>query len=233
MKKIQRFGRLYVQRLAALIPALGLLGGIGSTPASAQQIARLYAPQAPEGSSYLRVVNPTNHSHDVAFAGKHDVLDPSHRMVTDYRVVDASMEVVIRTDGRALAPLKVKPGSFNTVVLDEEGAPHLIPDTTDGRDDLRAELRFYNLAHACEATLAIADGPSVFADVATNDSRKRVINPVQARLLGRCEAAGDSAPVALPQMQSGDHASVFLIGDSKSPHLVSQIDRTEPYSGNR
>ncbi|MDR3388160.1 MAG: alginate O-acetyltransferase AlgF [Rudaea sp.] len=204
-----------------------------SAPVSAQEIARLYAPQAPAGSSYLRVLNPSAKAVSVEFAGKRDVLDPGRKVVTDYRVVDASLDVAIKVDGRALKRIKLKPGSFNTVVLTGADQPQIIADVTDDRDDLKAELRFYNAARDCNGSLAIQDGATVFDHVANGDSRKRAINPVQARLRGRCDAAGSSEPALLPALKSGDHVSVFLLGDKANPRLVTQVDATEPYSGTR
>ncbi|SDH86841.1 alginate O-acetyltransferase AlgF [Paraburkholderia phenazinium] len=224
-----RVGRSFTG--AAAFFSLVALGA--ATPGSAQEIARLYAPQAPAGSSYLRVVNPSAMVVEVDFAGKQDALDPKRKTVTDYRVVDASRDVLIKADGQALNRIKVTPGSFNTVILTGSTQPQIIADVTDGRDDLKAELRFYNLVRDCNATLSIQGGANVFERVASGDSKKRVINPVQARLQGRCDAAGSSAAVALPLLKSGDHASIFLLGDSKAPHLVTQIDTTEPYSGDR
>jgi alginate O-acetyltransferase complex protein AlgF len=223
--------RFRPRRAAGLLCA-AIVGSVAlSGTALAQEIARLYASQPPAGSSFVRVVNPDAHAVSVEFAGARDTLDPAHRVVTDYRVVDAAAGVVVKVNGRALAPLKVKPGSFNTVVL-EKGAPMLIADDTDGRDDLKAELRFYNVAPGCDATLAVENGPEVFAHVPQDESRKRVINPVQARVVGRCGAAGTTATsaVPLPALKSGDRASVFLLGGG-AMRLVTQLDATAPYSG--
>lgn len=202
-----------------------------SPPVAAQEIARLYAPQAPAGSSYLRVVNPSAKAVNVEFAGKRDALDPKRRVVTDYRVVDASLEVAINVDGHPLKHFKVKPGTFNTMVLTGADQPQVIADATNDRDDLKAELRFYNVARECNGALAIQDGATVFDHVNTGDSRKRAINPVQAHLVGRCDGAAVSEPAALPLLKSGDHASVFLLGDKASPRLVTQVDATEAYFG--
>jgi alginate O-acetyltransferase complex protein AlgF len=202
-----------------------------SAPVAAQEIARLYAPQAPAGSSFLRVVNPSAQTVNVEFGGKRDALDPRRRVVTDYRVVDASLDVSISVDSHALRRFKVKPGTFNTVVLTGGDQPQVIASTANDRDDLKAELRFYNVARECNAALAIQDGATVFDHVAAGDSRKRSINPVEARLVGRCDGAASSEPMALPQLRSGDHASVFLLGDKANPRLVTQVDATEPFSG--
>ncbi|WP_051516475.1 alginate O-acetyltransferase AlgF [Herbaspirillum sp. RV1423] len=217
-------------RIARLLPAGAL--ALTALTASAQEIARLYAPQAPAGSSYLRVVNPSKKTVKVEFGGKQDTLDPKRKPVSDYRVVDAAVDVAIKADGRLLERIHVKPDSFNTVVLNGTDQALLINDATDGRNDLKAELRFYNLARDCNAALAIQDGATIFERVAYGDHRKRTINPVQARLLGRCDNTA-SAALALPPLKSGDHASLFLFGDAGNPRLIGQIDATEAFSGSR
>ena len=81
------------------------------------------------------------------------------------------------------------------------------------QDALKAEIRFYNLASGCaQGRLAMADkGAVVFPDVAAGSSSARGINPVKARLVAGC-GGKDSAPLALPALQPGDHYSLFLTG---------------------
>ena len=197
-----------------------------------QEIARLYAPQAPAGSSYLRVVNPAQKTVKVEFGGKQDVLDPKQQAVSLYRVISAAGDIVIKVDGRALESIRVKPDSFNTVVLNGTDAVLVINDATDGRNDLKAQLRFYNLARDCNATLALQDGAAIFEQVTYGNQRKRAINPVQARLQGRCDSVHSSA-VAMPALKAGDHASFFLLGDAKNVRLIGQLDATEAFAGAR
>jgi alginate O-acetyltransferase complex protein AlgF len=227
--------KLYYSRLLCFNVLSGALcAATWIAPAAAQQIAHLYAPQAPAGSAYVRVVNATAASVPVAFAGGRDSLDPGHKIATDYRVVDAAAEVTIKASERAPERIRVKPGTFSTVVLNGDAKSPVITDITDGRNDLKAELRFYNLARDCEASLSIQDGARIFDKVAYGASVKRDINPVQARLTGRCDnAAAASAPVPLPQLKPGGHASLFLIGDGKTSRLIAQADATETYSGAR
>lgn len=225
------------------IVAAGIIAAIlacAGTPLAAQEIAKLYAPQAPAGSSFVRVLNATGKPMKVAFGNRQDALDSRGKIATDYRVVDAAAKVAIQTDGKTTAQIAVQPGSFNTVVYTGNAAPLPIVDSTDSRNDLKAELRFYNLAAGCDATLSLENGSVIFPHVAYANSARRSINPVSARLSGRCDqaaangaAAGTATPVALPALKSGDHASLFLLGDSAAPRLVVQVDATEPYAAPR
>lgn len=228
----------YKPAISAAMIAAAL--ALATAPLAAQEIAKLYAPQAPAGSSFVRVLNATGKAMKVSFGNRRDALDNHGRIATDYRVVDAAAKVAIQVDGRTMAQIAVQPGSFNTVVYTGSAAPLAIVDGTDSRNDLKAELRFYNLASGCDATLSLENGAAIFTHVAYANSARRSINPVQARLSGRCDQlgagsspAGSAAPVALPPLKSGDHASLFLLGDSNAPRLAVQVDATEQYAAPR
>ena len=229
-----------LRRLAGATVAAGLVGCF-SLVATAQEIARLYAPQAPAGSSYVRVVNATQKPKKIEFGNRSDILGAdAGRIATDYRVVDAGVELMLKVEGRAPARIRIKPDSFVTLVLDDSGQLPAIVDATGERNDLKAELRFYNLARGCNATLAIENGPAVFQHIDYGLSARRSVNPVQARLLGSCatgviDSAAAAKPAvtpatALPPLKSGDRASLFLLGDSAHPRLTVQTDATEPYA---
>ncbi|MNT58788.1 Alginate O-acetyl transferase AlgF [compost metagenome] len=95
-------------------------------------------------------------------------------------------------------------------------------------DALKAEIRFYNLASGCpQGRLAMADkGPVVFPAVAAGSSSARGINPVKARLVAGC-GSKDSAALALPALQPGDHYSLFLTGSAAAPVLQGQLSGTD------
>ncbi len=199
--------------------------------ANAQEIAKLYAPQAPAGSSYVRVVNASGKNARIEFVHKTDTLD-AHKIVTDYRVVNASGELQINVNGTALVPVKITPDSFNTIILDRNNHLNVIVDTTENRNDLKAELRFYNIVPTCHGALALENGPVIFEQTNFGESKKRTINPVKANVIASCDTTS-SKPYTLPPLKSGDRTSIFLIGDSKQPRLIVQLDATEPYSGPR
>lgn len=208
------------------------LFALSSVPVVAQDIARLYAPQAPAGSSFVRVVNPSSQPVNVAFARKEEILDGSKKIATDYRVVDGGKDMALTVDGRTAKPVKLTPGSFNTIVLGGNAQVTVITDATEGRNDLKAEMRFYNLVPGCTATLSLENGPDIFKDVTQDTSQKRAINPVKANVVGRCDKVLSTAS-ALPALKSGDRTSVFLLGDAKAIRVVTQLDATEAYAGTR
>lgn len=93
--------------------------------------------------------------------------------------------------------------------------------------DLKAQLRFFNLMPGCEATLRIAEGPTVFDAVAFTAVKSRAINPVEAQLEVTC--GGSNASLKLPQLRAGDHYSLFLTQTGGKGVLSGQFDETEPY----
>lgn len=213
-----------------LLGALVLFNTIGC--AAAQEIARLYAAQAPAGSAYVRVVNPGSQALRVEFGGKQENIDGVKRKASDYRIINAAAPMALKADGKPLEPVKLQAGSFNTLIVDG-GKTRLVADATDARNDLKAELRFYNLAAGCKASLALVTGAAVFKDIAYQGDARRHINPVKASLSATCDGAASSQPFDLPALKPGDHISFFLTGDAKNPGLSGQVDATEAYSGAR
>ena len=59
-------------------------------------------------------------------------------------------------------------------------------------------------------------------------SASRSINPVSAQLSASC-AKAVSAPLALPQLQPGDHYSLFMTGTAAAPVLRGQASATDTY----
>ncbi|MFG1463948.1 alginate O-acetyltransferase AlgF [Xanthobacter sp. DSM 24535] len=223
-------------RFAALfcLAALPCLAA-GEALAQATPLTRLYAAKPPAGSAFVRVLNPTGAAVTVALGdGAKTPLGPDGPRASVYRVVRGGTAVNVSVDGKPTSGTAIPAADgFTTLVLVPEG-PNFrlepLTDSTEGRDDLKAMLRFYALAPGCTATLAVADGPTVFDAVPPMASRQRAINPVDASLVGRC---GDvaSAPLKLPQLKAGDHYSLFLVGTAQAPVLAGQNDETEPYRG--
>lgn len=208
-----------------------LLSSIVVQSVAAQEIARLYAPKAPKGASYVRVINPLNTAISVQVANNTSSLDGQHDVATNYRVVPANTAAAIKVNGKELPALAVKPDSYNTVILTSASTSQLVVDNTDNANDLKAELRFYNTIANCTASLSIANnGPVIFKDIASYQSNKRAVNPVKADITGTCTGGAASSPVALPPVKAGDKASIFLLGDQQHPRVFVQIDRTDPYT---
>lgn len=215
--------------LAAAVMFPGLAG------AQTAPLTRLYAPKPPQGSAYVRVVNPTAAAAAVSLAGGAPVtLGPATERALAYQVAPGGKPVTLTVDGKPVAG-EIVPVADGFLTIALSGGPggwsaKPLPDATEGRDDLKVMLRFYNLAEGCTAALAVADGPTVFDGVPQSESRQRAINPVDANLVGRCGPLA-SAPVRLPKLKAGDHYSLFLGGSATAPILQGQVDETEPYRG--
>lgn len=215
----------------ALLAFAGLVAAATVPAQAAGEIARLYAPKPPAGSAYLRVIDLSGQKGPLSFEGGAATAPAEGEIATLYRIVKGGTPLALTRDGKALADGIVPPAdSFSTLVLLPTGAPRLIPDPTEGRNDLKAQLRFYNLAAGCTGAVMVQDGPAVFEGVPTFDTRQRSINPIEATLVAKC---GDTATptLKLPPLKAGDHFSLFLVDGASGPTLAGQRDETEPYKG--
>jgi hypothetical protein len=204
---------------------------IGSAPA--QEIGKLYATRPPPGAVFIRVVSIGD-----AKAGTRLHINARDLPIADndaasrYRAVRADAPIKLSIDGAAIGEnVTFTPDRFYTLVLAREGAKwnsYAIDEGQGGNaSDLKAQLRFFNLTPGCEATLRIAEGPTVFDAVAFSTVKSRTINPVEAQLEATC--GGSHASLKLPQLRSGDHYSLFLTQTGGKSALSGQFDETEPY----
>ena len=223
-----RGARAYVSATAA--------GLLLCTSFAFSQSARLYAPRPPAGSTFVRVVNPTDRSVEVRIGGgPPQKISASSEVGTIFRIAPGNKPLKISIDGRTPTGDLIPPANkFVTLILkpaqEHFGLTSLFEETTQ-IDALRADLRFYNLIDGCKGALRVVDGPQIFDGVATEESRRRSINPVEATLIAEC---GDvlSSRWKLPALKPGDHYSIFLLGDRNGPTLKGQQDETEPYREN-
>lgn len=212
------------------------LSGLAATAqaAPADDVARLYA-LPPEGSAYVRVVNPSNQPLQVQLGAgaKAEALAANARIATDYRALPGGQPAVLKVGGQAVALNEPLPrGGFVTLVVQQQdgrlSATQML-DAGAAADGLKAELAAYNLVAGCAtATLALGNGSAVFQNLAEKARAVRAINPVSASLAGRC-AGASSAPLALPALKAGDRYSMFLVGTPEAPVLVGVTNRTEPH----
>jgi len=220
-----------------LIPLTAALLVLSPLAAYAQQggqegrLAQLYAPRPPAGSAFVRVLNPGSAALKVAVGnGAEQSIGPATR-ATRYAIVEGGKPFNLRVAGKPRSQAQVAAGSFTTLVLDAATPTRPLAVLADGggtSDALKAEIRFYNLASGCtQGRLAMADkGPVVFPAVPAGSSSARGINPVKARLAAGC-GSKDSAPLALPALQPGDHYSLFLTGTAAAPVLQGQLSGTD------
>ena len=206
-----------------------LLGTCLAGPAMAEGVlAQLYAPRPAEGSAFVRVVNPTPDTLKVKIGtGTEQAIGPA-KLASSYAIVKGDEPFTVSINGKSAGQMTVKKNSFNTLV--QQGGKFEVLDDSVGSDDaMKAELRFYNLASDCaKGSLSVADGgPQVIADVAPNSSGTRAINPVSASLTAGCGTAL-AEKLVLPQLQNGDHYSLFLTGSAAKPVLKGLLSSTEP-----
>lgn len=212
------------------------LSGLAATAqaAPADDVARLYA-LPPEGSAYVRVVNPSNRPLQVQLGAgaKAEPLAASARIASDYRALPGGQPAVLQVDGKAVALAEPLPrGGFVTLVVQHEQgrtSATQVLDAGAAADGLKAELAAYNLVPGCAAaTISLGNGAAVFQNLAEKTRAVRAINPVSASLGGQC-AGASSAPLALPALKAGDRYSMFLVGTPAAPVLVGVTNRTEPH----
>ncbi|MFG1191653.1 alginate O-acetyltransferase AlgF [Xanthobacter flavus] len=217
-----------VRRFALASAALAVFAGT----AVAQELTRLYAPKPPTGSAYVRVVNLAASGAPIGIGSAPAAPVPAGDTATIYRIVKGGAPLAVSLAGKPAEGSIVPPAdAFSTVIVPASGPAVVIADPTEGRNDLKAQLRVYNLVPGCAASVVVADGgPVVFEGVATNDTRQRAINPIEAVLAASCGTAV-SQPLKLPPLKAGDHYSLFLLPGANGPKLAGQRDETEPYRG--
>ena len=206
-----------------------LLGTCLAGPAMAEGVlAQLYAPRPAPGSAFVRVVNPTPDTLKVKIStGTEQAIGPA-QLASSYAIVKGDEPFTVTINGKSAGQMTVKKDSFNTLVQ-QDGKFQVLDDSAGSDDAMKAELRFYNLASDCaKGSLSVADGgPQVIADVAPNSSGTRAINPVSASLTAGCGTAL-AEKLVLPQLQNGDHYSLFLTGSAAKPVLKGLLSSTEP-----
>lgn len=220
-------------RLGAAVSLSVTLAAMYSPVHAEGKFAQLYAARPPAGSSFVRVVNPDGAPLKVKVADGPVQTLSGDKVASTYAIVKGNATFTVSLDGKTVAPLKVAPDSFDTLVPRREGgkiAFAVIDDGGGSQDALKAELRFYNLARGCEGgRLAVASaGPVLFSNVAEHAAAARAINPVSAKLTAAC-AADVSGALTLPALQPGDHYSLFLTGTAAKPVLSGQVSVTDPY----
>jgi alginate O-acetyltransferase complex protein AlgF len=129
------------------------LGLLSTGAQAAPEIAQLYAPKLPEGSAYVRVVNPADTAMQVQVGQSASFsLSARSTVASPFQVVDSRQPLKLTVNGREIAGLSAPKGAWVTVILDSDPAraPRLVIDPPLRGKDLRAELNVYNLSSGCE-----------------------------------------------------------------------------------
>lgn len=202
-----------------------------ASPAFAQKpvIAQLYPGAPPEGSSFVRVVNPSADPVRLNIAGteeQHPISEATN-IATNYKVINPVRPLAVMVDGKPVPGLiKIEPNQTVTLVLKRTGdVLSLTPilDSMQGRNALKADLRVYNLASGCVANILANKEVKVFSDVPTGSALRRSINPIAVEFFANCGGKA-SAGLVPPQLQAGSRFSLFVTGDPANPTLSGMAD---------
>jgi hypothetical protein len=222
--------------VAAAVAATALLS-VGVAYAAADDVASLYGPQPPANASYLRVLNASSQAVRVALAGSEVPQTLAPGTVTRFSVLTPGTLARVMVDGKvpadtadsanATTNATTRAGDAVTVALrhDAKGwRATRIVGRYERVDGLKATLRAFNFAPGCSAKIGVdGNGPTVFAQLGAGAQDTRAINPVSAKLVGRCGAAV-SAALLLPALAVGDSYSLFVTGDAARPVLSGTRD---------
>lgn len=207
------------------------LGLVGTMAQAASDIAQLYPSKLPQGSAWVRVVNPSDTPQQVQLNnGTRQTFAANAMISSTFQAVDARQPVRLTVNGKEVQGLKAPEGAWVTLILnsDPSAAPRLIIDPPSRGKDLKAEFNFYNLSPGCaSAEVKLASGAKVIGPVQADGQAQRTINPVRATLTGHC-AQASSTPLMLESFQAGDRYSLFLVGPAQAPRLVGLVDKTAP-----
>lgn len=207
------------------------LGLASSIAQAAPEIAQLYAPKLPEGSAWVRVVNPADQTLQVRVnQGASVALSAGSTIASPFQVVDARQPLHLTVNDREIKGLNAPKNAWVTLILDAnpQAQPQVIIDPQPRGKDLRAELNIYNQSAGCEkANVQLANGASVFSQLPYKGQAQRTINPVQATLVASC-GQSSSVPFKLAPFKAGDRYSLFLVGPSQAPRLIGLVDQTAP-----
>jgi hypothetical protein len=214
--------------------SLGMAATLLCNLSFAQQpgLGQLYPAAPPEGASFVRVLNPSLDPVKISLGGKDEIepLSAGIKIGTNYRTIGPGQAVRVSVNGAPiLAPIKVEPNSFATLILKKQGdqyAVAVVHDSTQGQNALKATLRFYNLVQGCVATVSAARTIKIFENVPAWETRHRFINPVGAQLTAAC-GQSESSPLQLPALQPGGRYSIFVTGESSKPVLSGRVDGVE------
>jgi alginate O-acetyltransferase complex protein AlgF len=211
--------------------ALGCVAGV-SALAQKPALAQLYPAAPPEGSSFVRFVNPSNEAAKVSLAGVEEkqALSAVGNIATSYKMVNPTRPLQVLVNGKSvLGAVKVEPNTFVTLVIKRNGEDYsltALQDSTQGHNALKADLRVYNLVSGCSLAVTADKDLKVFDNLNEGETRRRAINPVAVDLAALCGKAV-SASLSLPQLQPGSRYSLFVTGEAAKPVLTGKLDAVE------
>lgn len=201
-----------------------------SSAAQTPALGQLYPAKPPEGSSFVRVVNPSLEAVQVSIAGVVEAapLSATGNITSNYRIVNPERPLQVTINGKpVLNASKIEPNNFITLILRKSGEEYgltAIQDATQGHNALKADLRVYNLVPGCMATVTANKDVKVFVDLPEGGTLRRAINPIKVVFTARCASGMESAALSPPQLQAGSRYSLFITGTPNKPALSGNLD---------
>lgn len=224
-------------RMRLMLVLVSLFAGL--TQAHAQSTGRLYDPEPPADSAYVRVlVAETGPALDVRVDDKPRLRQVGRFDFSDYMVIPEGRHVIaISLAGQTAVlrsyALEVVRGKSLTLAFGTLQAQPVIFEDKGNTNRLKAQLTAYNMtAHpAAAVTVATADGAAkVFSDLAAGASAALQVNPIAVDLQAS-EPKGKPARFHL-EMSSGATYSLLVYRDAQARLQVRALaNRTERFLG--
>lgn len=217
---------------------LGMMA-IGAVPwAWAQGNGRLYDPEPPADSAYVRVVvSSKGPAMDVAVDGVVRIRALPGQEVSDYMVLPGgSHTVALQVSGKgqimASKLLDVQKGKSLTLAFStaKSDARTVVFEDKGNTNKLKAILAAYNLGAHGSLDVATVDGSSkVFTGLAAGSSSSIQVNPITVELLAKNEKG--QGKVKLEMTQGGTFSLVAFEDAQGRPSLKVFQGRVERYTG--
>lgn len=185
----------------------------------------LYAAEAPDGASFIRVVNA-----DVS--GTIPEAEVGGKAIKDIAPMDASPYIylpegsyTLSVEGQEIS-LNMEKNRFYTAVVLASGELEILTDKTF-KNPRKALISFYNLTDDAGVSLKTADGKVAVVDALQPLSvGNREINAVKVSL-GAFTDAGAMAQTPPVNLQRGKVFSFFVIDAGGSPRLLVAENRVD------
>lgn len=225
--------QLFVARRSVVGALMAALGAVG---VSAQGSGRLYDPEPPADSGYVRVVLPMRTAPvDVLVDGKVRIQKLTPNVLSDYLVLKEGKHVLsFRVGGKTWAHdwevARGKSMTLSYAALQGAGPSHSFEDRGN-TNKLKAVLVFYHLnAQWGDVEVTAAPGNSkVFGPVAYGASNALQVNPITVDLTITSAAKSVKTPL---QMSQGQTYSVALFDEGGKPVAKVFPSAVERYTGN-
>jgi hypothetical protein len=220
-----------------MVAGLGLVAAFGS--ATAQGSGRLYDPEPPVDSAYVRTLVATKGAPvDVFVDGKLRLRSVPGQEVSDYMVIpEGKHTLALHAAGKTQAivskELDVVKGKSNTVAFAslKGDAQTSVFEDRGNTNKLKATLAAYHVAPALgNVDISTADGASkVFGGLLPGSSASIQVNPIAVSLL--VKAAKKTSTVKLEMSQGGTYSVVVFDEGQGRPIIKVFTNRVERYSG--